>query len=82
MRAYLLVQVYPGKEREFLKKARSLPGMVSAEMVHGAFDVVIILEGDLKTIDDTILKVRSIQGVSRTESLLGFEMFPLPSSPG
>jgi len=51
-------------------------------MVHGAFDVVIILEGDLKTIDDTILKVRSIQGVSRTESLLGFEMFPLPSSPG
>ena len=78
----MLVQVYPGKEKELLEKVKSLRGKVSVDMVHGSFDVVMLLEGDLKTIDDTILKVRSLQSVSRTETLLGFERFPVSSSLG
>ncbi|MDH5362265.1 MAG: hypothetical protein OEW84_03010 [Aigarchaeota archaeon] len=82
MRAYLLAEVYPGKEKEFLKKAKSFPAMVSVDLVHGAFDMVMLLDGDLKTIDETIMKVRSLQGIRRTETLLGFEKFPIPSSTG
>ncbi|MFB0568134.1 MAG: hypothetical protein ACETV0_00735 [Nitrososphaeria archaeon] len=82
MRAYLLVQLYPGKEEDFMNEAKSFPGMVRVDMVHGAFDVVMLLDGDLKTIDDTILKVRCLQGVRNTETLLGFERFPAPCAPG
>jgi len=82
MRAYLLVQVYPGKEKEFLEKVKSLPGMVSVDIVHGSFDMVMLLEADLKMIDDSIMKVRSLQSVCRTETLLGFERFPVPGSIG
>lgn len=77
-----MVQVYPGKEEEFMKDAKSLPGMVSVDMVHGAFDMVMLLESDLKTIDDTVLKIRCLQGVRGTETLLGFERFPAPCAPG
>ncbi|MCW4043414.1 MAG: hypothetical protein NWE90_06790 [Candidatus Bathyarchaeota archaeon] len=50
----------------------SFKGVVNADVVHGAFDVVAVIEGDHKTIDETIIKIRSIPHVKKTESLITF----------
>lgn len=78
MRAYVLIQIEPGHEMDITKgKAMSaglssFKGVIHADVVHGAFDVVAVLEGDPKTIDETIIKIRSIPHVKRTESLITF----------
>jgi hypothetical protein len=48
----------------------SFAGVVQCDVVHGAYDIVVIVEGEPKTIDETILKLRKIPHVRKTESLL------------
>jgi hypothetical protein len=48
----------------------SFAGVVQVDVVHGAYDIIVVVEGDPKIIDDTILKLRKISHVRRTESLL------------
>ena len=48
----------------------SFAGIVQADVVHGAYDVVVVVEGEPKTVDETIMKLRKIPHVRKTESLL------------
>jgi hypothetical protein len=48
----------------------SFAGVVQADVVHGAYDIVVVVEGKPRTIDETILKLRKIPHVNKTESLL------------
>jgi metal-responsive CopG/Arc/MetJ family transcriptional regulator len=48
----------------------SFEGVVQADVVLGAYDIIIVVEGDPKTIDETIQKLRKISHVRKTESLL------------
>ena len=76
MRAYILVHVDPGHETDIIDGSSmtagisSFAGVVQADVVHGAYDVVVVVEGEPKTIDETIMKLRKIPHVRKTESLL------------
>ena len=78
-RAYVLVEIQPGKEQEFdseiLSKGLILDSKVERmDLVHGSFDFVIMLCGAMADIDQRIMEIRKSPFVRRTETLLCFEM--------
>jgi hypothetical protein len=80
IRAYVLVEIEPGKEKEFgdeiLSKGLLLDSKVERmDFVHGPFDFVIILHGAIKDIDRRIMEMRKSRFVRKTETLICFEMF-------
>ena len=76
MRAYILVDVDPGHETDIIDGSAmsagisSFAGVVHSDVVYGAYDLVVVLEGEPKTIDETIMKLRKIPHVRKTETLL------------
>lgn len=79
-RAYVLVEIQPGKEKEFcdevLSKGLLLDSKVERmDFVHGSFDFVIVLRGSMKDIDLRVMEMRKSQFVRKTETLICFEMF-------
>jgi hypothetical protein len=80
-RAYVLIEIQPGKEKEFTEYVIS-KGLLKdlnverMDFVHGSFDVVVVLRGTMKNIDARIMDLRKSQFIRRTETLLCFvEMF-------
>lgn len=80
VRAYVLVEIQPGKEKEFcdevLSKGLLLDSKVERlDFVHGSFDFVIVLRGGIKDIDVRVMEMRKSPHVRKTETLICFEMF-------
>jgi hypothetical protein len=76
----VLVEIQPGKEKEFcdevLSKGLILDSKVERmDFVHGSFDFVILLRGALKDIDARVVEMRKSPFVRATETLICFEMF-------
>lgn len=74
-RAYVLVVIHPGKESQFTEEVMSKhvltnPKEERMDFVHGIFDYVIILFGDVKDIDRRIIEIRKSPFIARTETLL------------
>jgi hypothetical protein len=79
-RAYVLVEIQPGKEKEFgdlisSKKLSTDSTVERMDFVHGSFDFVITLNGTLKDIDKKVMEIRQSPFVRKTETLLCFELF-------
>jgi hypothetical protein len=79
-RAYVLVEIQPGKEKDFcdevLSKGLILDSKVERmDFVHGSFDFVIVLRGVIKDIDARVMEMRKSPFVRKTETLICFEMF-------
>lgn len=79
-RAYVLVALRPGKEKEFcdeiLSKGLILDSDVERmDFVHGSFDFVLTLRGTIKSIDQRLIELRKSSFVRKTETLICFEMF-------
>jgi hypothetical protein len=79
-RGYVLVEIQPGKEKEFSdlissKKLSTDSTVERMDFVHGSFDFVIILNGTLKDIDRKVMEIRQSPFVRKTETLLCFELF-------
>lgn len=79
-RVYVLVEVQPGKERDFADEVISKglirdPKAERVDSVHGPFDFVIILQGTMKDIDARVMEMRKSPFVRRTETMICFEMF-------
>ena len=77
-RAYVLIKIQPGKEKEFTEyvMSKNLPRDINVErmdFVHGSFDVVVHLRGTMKSIDARIIELRKSPFVSSTDTLLCFE---------
>ena len=77
-RAYVLIKVQPGKEKEFTEyvMSKDLPRDINVErmdFVHGSFDAVVLLRGTMKNIDARIMELRKSPFVSSTDTLLCFE---------
>jgi len=76
MRAYILIDVDPGHETDIIDGSAmsagvsSFAGIVHADVVYGSHDLVVVVEGDPKTVDETIRKLRKIPHVRKTETLL------------
>jgi hypothetical protein len=79
-RAYVLIGIQPGKEKEFadyvtsegLSRDKNVERM---DLVFGSFDAVVILRGTMKSIDAKVLELRKSPLINKTETLLCFEMF-------
>jgi hypothetical protein len=75
VRAYVLVEIQPGKEKEFGEEILSRGLLVDSkgerlDFVHGPFDFVIILIGAMKDIDAKIIEIRKSPFVVKTETLI------------
>lgn len=76
MRAYVLVNIDPGHEKDIIEGSAmsagisSFTGVVQADVTYGAYDIIVVIEGEPKTIDSTIMKLRKLSHVVKTESLL------------
>jgi hypothetical protein len=79
MRAYILVDVDPGHETDIIDGSAmsagvsSFAGVAQADVVYGSHDVVVVVEGDPKTVNETIMKIRKVSHVRKTESLLAMQ---------
>ena len=74
-RAYVLVQIHPGKEKEFSneilsKKLLIDPEVERVDFVHGPYDFVIILAGTIKDMDRRIIEIRKSPFIVKTETLI------------
>jgi hypothetical protein len=78
-RAYVLVEIQPGKEREFADEVLS-KGLITdskverMDFVHGSFDFVLMLTGTMQSVDRRIMELRKSPFVRKTETLICFEM--------
>ncbi len=74
-RVYMLANVMAGKERFVRDTLRGTKGVVNADIITGAFDLVVILEAkDINEIFNKILKdIRKIKGLARTETFVAVE---------
>ena len=82
IRVYVLVILQPGKEREFAEEVISKGLILDSKVerldfVHGSYDFIIIFQGKMKDVDRRILEMRKSPFVSKTETLICFEMFTL-----
>ena len=73
--AYVLVEIQPGKEKEFGEEILSKGLLVDSigermDFVHGLYDFVIVLCGATKDIDAKIVEIRKSPFVVRTETLI------------
>ena len=80
VRIYVLVEIQPGKEKEFADEVLSKGLIVDSKVermdfVHGSFDFVVVLNGSMKDIDQRVMMMRKSPYVRRTETLICFEMF-------
>lgn len=74
-RAYLLVNVLPGKDVSVRDTLRGMKGVVNADVVTGHYDIVAVIEAkDSSEIFNKILKkIRLIKGINRTETFVAVE---------
>ena len=76
-RMYVLIEIQPGKEQDFVKEIIS-KGLDSKteriDLVHGSFDFVIILSGTRKEMDTRIMQIRKLPFVKRTETLIPLDL--------
>ena len=76
-RAYVLIEIQPGKEKQFTEYVMS-KGLLKdinvdrMDFVHGSYDVVVVLRGTMKNIDARIMELRKSKLIRRTETLLCF----------
>ena len=80
VRVYVLVEIQPGKEKEFADEVMSKGLILDSKVerldfVHGPFDFVIILRGTMKDVDLRVMEMRKSPFVRRTETMICFEMF-------
>ncbi|HTY46214.1 MAG TPA: hypothetical protein VMB46_00940 [Methanomassiliicoccales archaeon] len=78
-RAYLLVVIEPGKERDFANQIIHQGLIMDSKVermdfVHGSYDFIIMLTGTPLDIDQHILAIRKLPHVRKTETLIPFEM--------
>jgi len=81
-RAYMLLEIQPGKEKEFGDEILSKGFLVDSKVermdfVHGPYDFVLVLKGSMEDIDSKLMEMRKSPYVRRTETLICFEMFDL-----
>jgi len=74
-RAYVLVEIQPGKEKEFSdeifsKKLFVDPEVERMDFVHGPYDFVIVLSGTTRDMDRRIIEIRKSPFIVKTETLI------------
>jgi len=69
--AYVLLVTEVGKEYEIIQELKKIKGVTEAKAVYGEFDIITRIEGtDLKSLDESVTKLRRISSVIRTVTLI------------
>jgi len=69
--SYVLVVTEVGKEHEVVRELLKIEGVTIAQTVYGEFDAITKVECDnLKDLDEAITKIRKINGIIRTMTLI------------
>ncbi len=75
MKACLLIRTKPGKHNAVADAVAKVEGVKLAFPVLGRTDVAVNIEvADLKALTDLMLKMREIDGIAATETLVGLEV--------
>lgn len=70
-----MVNVIPGKEKDVYMKIKSFENVKDVYHVFGQFDFVVIIETkDLSELNKTVDKIRNIDGVIKTQTVVGAEI--------
>ncbi|MEM2866406.1 MAG: Lrp/AsnC ligand binding domain-containing protein [Candidatus Hadarchaeales archaeon] len=75
-RSYLLIEVEPGKEEYVIPQLRKTPHVSMVDFVHGEYDVVCVLEGNVKDVDNAVIEIRKLPHIRRTVTLTAFKTKP------
>jgi DNA-binding Lrp family transcriptional regulator len=67
-RAYILIETQVGKSRDVANALRALPGVPSADIITGAYDIIALVEAPDMVAMATVVtsQIQVIPGVSRT----------------
>ena len=70
-RAFVLVTVYSDADRSTLFEIRDIPCVTNVDMVLGAFDAVVTVEGeDEKAIEKVVASISRTRGVKEAKPLV------------
>ncbi|WP_456328286.1 Lrp/AsnC family transcriptional regulator [Archaeoglobus sp.] len=73
--AVTMVNVQPGKERDFYNAVKRLENVRDVIHVFGEFDFVVIVEAkDLTELNKTVDEIRGLDGVTKTQTVIGAEL--------
>ncbi|WP_457548967.1 Lrp/AsnC family transcriptional regulator [Archaeoglobus sp.] len=73
--AVTMVNVQPGKEKDFYSAVKSLENVRDVIHVFGEFDFVVIVEAkDLSELNKTVDRIRGLDGVTKTQTVIGAEL--------
>jgi DNA-binding Lrp family transcriptional regulator len=73
--AVTMVNVVPGKEKEFYNAVKNIKNVRDVIHVFGEFDFVVIVEAkDLNELNRTVDSIRSMEGVTKTQTVIGAEI--------
>jgi DNA-binding Lrp family transcriptional regulator len=74
VRAFVMLHVDLGCERDVLRELREMDGVVEAYVVDGVYDVVVVLEAEsLDDLRNVISKVRGMDNVQSTLTMIAVE---------
>jgi DNA-binding Lrp family transcriptional regulator len=75
MKAYVFINVAPGKSAGAVVELRRIGGVKSADLCWGLPDIVALVEAaDSRALQDVVLnKMQNITGVNQTETHIVFE---------
>jgi len=71
-KAYILIQIQPGKESELYGELKQVSNITGIDLVHGPYDFVVIAEGTASDVDRLVLRIRKIPYVLNTETMTTF----------
>jgi len=71
--AFVLIMTKTGKEKEIIEELQQVSGIAEAWAVYGDYDIIAKIKvSDLDTLNALLLqKVRNIQNISMTSTLIG-----------
>jgi DNA-binding Lrp family transcriptional regulator len=71
--AYILVRVSATNPGEVVEKLRRIEGVKQAHVTAGPTDCIAFIEGpDLDALTGSVLAIRAVEGVERTDTRLAF----------
>jgi DNA-binding Lrp family transcriptional regulator len=74
VKAFVMLHVDLGCERDVLRELRGMEGVVEAYIVDGVYDVVVVLEAEsLDDLRNLISKVRGMDNVQSTLTMIAVE---------
>ncbi len=73
-KAYVLIEVEPGRETETIREIEKMERVEAVDFVHGEYDVVTVLKGNFKEVNEAVLAIRKLPHVKKTVTLNAFEL--------